>query len=117
MQTEWITINEVPTKILSWGRTVKEVNEDVIEDNLNYIICIPGNPGLVDVYKEFLEELYRNTDSIVWIIGHAGHNTTSSIVMPPFEENKELYGLQGQIQHKVGYRFISYIPLIHLLLF
>lgn len=99
MQTEWITVNGIPTKILTWGKTLEEAKNDSASDE--YIVCIPGNPGIVDVYVQFLNEIHEETNYNVWIIGHAGHNIIETIDMPPYEPNKVLYSLKGQIKHKV----------------
>lgn len=102
MQTEWVTINQVPTKVLTWGKTLSEAKDHAGGDNLNYIVCICGNPGIPDAYVEFLEEVHRKTNNVVWILSHAGHSVKNVADMPVYSENKELYGLEGQIKHKVG---------------
>ncbi|KRT79756.1 hydrolase [Oryctes borbonicus] len=109
MQTEWVTVNQVPTKVITWGKTLQQANEGPTEDNLDYIILITGNPGVVNAYEEFLEEIHKKTGFIVWGIGHAGHNKCNSIEMPPYDENKELYGLEGQIKHKITF-IEEYVP-------
>ncbi|KAI4456875.1 lipase [Holotrichia oblita] len=101
MQIEWATINQVPTKVLTWGKTLQEA-KDHIGENLNYIVCICGNPGIPDAYIEFLDEIHRRTNNVVWILSHAGHSVNNVTDMPLYEENKELYELEGQIKHKAS---------------
>lgn len=62
-----------------------------------------GNPGVSGFYKKFAKTLYGNTEIPVWCVGHAGHNFPDNVVMefPKFEKHKSLYGLRGQIDHKV----------------
>ncbi|ORY95012.1 hypothetical protein BCR43DRAFT_565208 [Syncephalastrum racemosum] len=57
------------------------------------LLFIPGNPGLVDYYTEFLEEIYQSSDPHLEIYGvsHLGH-------APPQDK---LYSLQDQIDHKL----------------
>jgi len=62
------------------------------------LIVIPGNPGAIDFYSEFITELFHLLDqnySIVGI-GHAGH-----LRQPNAHEG--VYSLEEQIQHKIDF--------------
>ncbi|GJQ71945.1 hypothetical protein Trydic_g3054 [Trypoxylus dichotomus] len=76
---------------------------------MNVACAIYRNKGVVNVYEEFLEEIQKKTGYIVWAIGHAGHNKSESYDMPSYVENQELYGLQGQIKHKIEF-LEEYLP-------
>lgn len=67
MKEGFITISGGPTHVITWGRWVVEPLDDVPE----IVICIPGNPGLVGFYTEFLHLLYKRLGKKipVWIIG------------------------------------------------
>lgn len=101
MQEAFIDICGVPTKVVTWGRWIEETNN---EDNENIVLCIPGNPGVVDFYKCFLQTIYEKLGYTVWVLSHAGHDLPENKnlwTIPTLEENKGLYGLKGQILHKV----------------
>ncbi|XP_064480282.1 lipid droplet-associated hydrolase-like isoform X2 [Ornithodoros turicata] len=70
------------------------------------LILIPGNPGIIDYYEEFLKEIYQAFGGAVHVCGisHAGHNELPcTLSFPDFSANPELYGLDGQIQHKLSF--------------
>lgn len=58
---------------------------------------------MVGFYKDFAKLLYEKTEIPVWCLSHAGHNFAdkSTVTMPSFQENQHLYGLEGQVKHKV----------------
>lgn len=64
---DWIMVNNVPTRILTWGTWVEDLKDDE-----NLVFVITGNPGVVDFYEQFLEELHKNLKMPVWAVGHAG---------------------------------------------
>ncbi|KAJ3683221.1 hypothetical protein LUZ60_013448 [Juncus effusus] len=63
-----------------------------------HVIFIPGNPGIVSFYKEFVEALYRNLDgqASITAIGHISHGGKVS-------EKGRLFSLQEQTDHKVDF--------------
>ncbi|XP_064480283.1 lipid droplet-associated hydrolase-like isoform X3 [Ornithodoros turicata] len=95
------TVNRVPTKLLMVGTS--RLDTDCISPIL---ILIPGNPGIIDYYEEFLKEIYQAFGGAVHVCGisHAGHNELPcTLSFPDFSANPELYGLDGQIQHKLSF--------------
>ncbi|XP_050682023.1 lipid droplet-associated hydrolase [Leptidea sinapis] len=85
------TLNGVKTTLLVWG--------DPFNTKSPVILCITGNPGLVDLYIDFATELHKITSMPLCLIGQAGHeisDETSNIL----ENNEHLYSLEGQIMHK-----------------
>ncbi|XP_078069201.1 lipid droplet-associated hydrolase isoform X2 [Mustelus asterias] len=69
-------------------------------------LIIPGNPGIVCYYQPFMKILYKllNQRYPVWAISHAGH------CVPPEDmemiediEREDIFGLNGQIEHKLTF--------------
>ncbi|XP_057864764.1 uncharacterized protein LOC131072578 isoform X2 [Cryptomeria japonica] len=71
-----------------------------------HILFIPGNPGIVTFYRDYLEVLYELFDkkASVTAIGHVAHTSKD------WEDGK-LFSLQEQISHKVGHSIGAYISL------
>lgn len=96
MQQSYVEINGVRTKIMIFGNIVNA--DDVI-------VMIPGNPGITRFYTMFLQTIYEQLHIPVLIIGHVGHDLPPKWlgcgVLPQLKGNEGLYGLQGQVQHKV----------------
>ncbi|XP_065856876.1 uncharacterized protein [Euphorbia lathyris] len=63
-----------------------------------YILFVPGNPGVVSFYKDFLESLYDllGGSATVTVIGHISHTMKDW-------EHCRLFSLQQQIDHKVDF--------------
>ncbi|KAF9597671.1 hypothetical protein IFM89_020551 [Coptis chinensis] len=63
-----------------------------------HVLVIPGNPGVVSFYKEFVERVYEMLEGCasVTAIGHIGHTRKNW-------ECRRLFSLQDQIDHKVDY--------------
>lgn len=55
-------LNDVQTRVLTWGDPFNCVDNDVI-------VCITGNPGVPDFYNEFASELHRITELPVCVVG------------------------------------------------
>ncbi|ODM95532.1 Lipid droplet-associated hydrolase [Orchesella cincta] len=107
-------VNKVPTKVLTFGTGIG----DNLLDVKHLVLVFPGNPGIIDYYREFMKELYvrlRNKypkENIpVWGISHAGHQTEGSheYTFPYLNENPEVYSLEGQCTHKVKF-LESFVP-------
>lgn len=66
MDTKFVNICGVPTKILTWGKRVGEKF-----DRKEIILFITGNPGLSGFYITFLATLFNclQGNIPVWIIG------------------------------------------------
>ncbi|KAH9301525.1 hypothetical protein KI387_013108, partial [Taxus chinensis] len=63
-----------------------------------HILFIPGNPGIISFYRDYLEVLYELLDqkASVTAIGHVAHTSKD------WEDGK-LFSLQEQISHKVDF--------------
>ncbi|XP_008472399.1 lipid droplet-associated hydrolase-like [Diaphorina citri] len=111
-EDQWVEVNKVPTRILSWGKSPTQDLTGVQE----LFLCISGNPGVTLYYVTFLEELHNRTKVPVWMISHAGHELPPSrhepqLSLPPLSDksNEALYNLSGQTQHKLTF-IQSHIP-------
>lgn len=62
------------------------------------VLFIPGNPGIVSFYKDYVEAVYELLDrkATVTAIGHIAHTSEDW-------ENGRLFSLQEQISHKIEY--------------
>ncbi|XP_058087039.1 uncharacterized protein LOC131234292 isoform X2 [Magnolia sinica] len=76
------------------------------EDPSMHILFIPGNPGVVSFYKEFVESLYEQLEgnASITAIGHIAQTRKDW-------EHGRLFSLQDQINHKVGHSIGSHISL------
>ncbi|KAG2215264.1 hypothetical protein INT45_003614 [Circinella minor] len=81
------------------------VKQNVSNDKKKILFFIPGNPGLVEYYTDFLEEIHRNVTFPLEIF--AVSNLGMTITTPATtkfgatKENK-LFSLQDQINHKIA---------------
>lgn len=75
-----------------------EILELRAENPSFHVLFIPGNPGVVSFYKEFVERVYEMLEGSASItaIGHIGQT------MKNWEQGK-LFSLQEQIDHKVDF--------------
>ncbi|XP_076257388.1 lipid droplet associated hydrolase sturkopf isoform X2 [Rhynchophorus ferrugineus] len=106
MNEAFVEINNVRTKVVTWGRWI----EESAGSTNKIIILIPGNPGITNFYQKFAKTLYERSEIPVWCVGHAGHNfSDKSVTFPKFDDNKHLYGLSGQVEHKLEF-FNKYVP-------
>lgn len=99
MQQAYVEVGGVKTKILTWGRTLTDSS-----DVNDLLLVIPGNPGVTRFYTMFLQTIHERTGIPVWIVGHAGHEPPKNCEegTPPLKGNEEVYGLEGQVRHKVS---------------
>lgn len=97
----YVTINNVPTKVIQLGKT--DLGPEREEPLL---VLIPGNPGIIEYYEDFLLEIYNRFEGRVHVCGvsHAGHDEVwKNPIAPPPNENWQLYGLEGQVKHKLEF--------------
>lgn len=70
------------------------------------VVLIPGNPGIIEYYEDFLLEIYNRFQGNIHVCGisHAGHDEVwKNPMAPPPNENWQLYGLEGQVRHKLEF--------------
>ncbi|XP_047108318.1 lipid droplet-associated hydrolase-like [Schistocerca piceifrons] len=103
MQDEFVKIGATPTHIATWGIGKKEEIQNCEE----LVLLIPGNPGLIGYYKEFLDTVYKNLKMPLCVISHAGHELPTGSVTAV--DGQQSYDLDFQTQHKI--EFINkYVP-------
>uniref|UniRef100_A0A7N0V3G2 Lipid droplet-associated hydrolase n=2 Tax=Kalanchoe fedtschenkoi TaxID=63787 RepID=A0A7N0V3G2_KALFE len=75
-----------------------ELLEIGVQNPTLQLIVIPGNPGVVTFYKEFVESLYHLFEgrASVTAVGHISHTKKDW-------ENGKLFSLEEQIEHKVDF--------------
>ncbi|XP_018589686.2 lipid droplet-associated hydrolase isoform X1 [Scleropages formosus] len=72
-------------------------------------LVIPGNPGMVGFYRTFMETLYQAFEGRypVWAVSHAGHcvppDTMDMLEDVAPVQTGDVFGLQGQIEHKLAF--------------
>ncbi|XP_064967965.1 uncharacterized protein LOC135582277 isoform X4 [Musa acuminata AAA Group] len=76
------------------------------EESSLHVLLIPGNPGIVLYYKDFVEAIYQLLEgqASVTAIGHICHAAKDW-------EHGRMFSLEEQINHKVGHSIGSYICL------
>lgn len=99
MHEAYLTLNGVRTSIVSYGRWV----EESLTDSKDVVVILLGNPGVTGFYKKFAKSIHDQLGYPVWCIGHAGHNIPEEKIspLPKLDAKPELYGVKGQIEHKV----------------
>ncbi|KAK8473628.1 hypothetical protein PHAVU_001G194040 [Phaseolus vulgaris] len=77
---------------------VSEVLEIRAEVPKLHVLLVPGNPGVVLFYKDFVEFLYELLEGTasVTAIGHVSHSRKDS-------EHGRMFSLQEQIDHKIDF--------------
>ena len=94
-------INNIPTEIITFNGWAEEA-----KTAKDIVLVITGIPGLPSFYKEFAQVIQSKipSDIPIWIIGHTGHTKlpeNSQNLYPDAIANKHLYGLFGNLLHKV----------------
>lgn len=92
MDIKFLTGSRLPTSVL-------HIEPKCVSPLSPLFVWIPGNPGIVQYYKEFLTQLHEKHESWeILAISHAG----MSIEDPQSQNSKAtIYTLEDQIQHKV----------------
>ena len=110
MQRAFLDVNGVRTNVLTYGKWVEEAASEQPQD---LILVIPGNPGVTGFYKMFMHTLHEKTGFPVWIVGHAGHDVPKKNAVcgvQGLKGNEELFGMKGQIEHKVYDNYLFLYP-------
>lgn len=109
---EFILCCGVETQVLKCGPWTDLVNDQTANRPKLLIFIITGNPGFSAFYVPFAKALHSLTNRRfpVWIISQAGHSLTPkdkkilrTLDDPNAQEIKDVYGLSGQVEHKVAF--------------
>ncbi|XP_064469202.1 lipid droplet-associated hydrolase-like isoform X2 [Ornithodoros turicata] len=98
----FVSVMKVPTQVICYSN--KWLHHE--NNTKPLVIVLPGNPGSIEFYDEFMYEIYRNHKGKlnVWGISHAGHvNSPAPLEVPDAEANPDVYLCDGQIQHKLTF--------------
>ena len=75
------------------------LHRPALKDQEGVLILIPGNPGLVEFYITYLDEIQKHRPELeIYAVSHAGFSTTE-----PLDSTVEYYPLSYQIQHKCDF--------------
>lgn len=112
VREEFLLCGGVETQVIKCGPWTDLIN-DPNGSRPKLLICvIPGNPGFSAFYVPFVKALYSLTNRHfpIWIIAHAGHvlapqnkKTDVTLEDPNAQEIEDIYGLRGQIEHKISF--------------
>lgn len=109
---EFFLCGGVETQILKCGPWTNLFDTQSVSRPKLLIFIIPGNPGFSPFYLPFAKNLYSLTKGSfpVWMISHAGFTLVpkdKKILTAPDEPNtqeiEDIYGLNGQIEHKIAF--------------
>ncbi|XP_027955268.1 lipid droplet-associated hydrolase isoform X2 [Eumetopias jubatus] len=109
---EFILCCGVETQVLKCGPWTNLFNEPRANRPKLLIFIITGNPGFSAFYVPFAKTLYSsiNRRFPVWVISHAGHVLVpkgKKILITSDDSNapeiNDIYGLQGQVEHKLAF--------------
>nr|XP_004663820.1 lipid droplet-associated hydrolase isoform X1 [Jaculus jaculus]XP_045004981.1 lipid droplet-associated hydrolase isoform X1 [Jaculus jaculus]XP_045004982.1 lipid droplet-associated hydrolase isoform X1 [Jaculus jaculus]XP_045004983.1 lipid droplet-associated hydrolase isoform X1 [Jaculus jaculus] len=115
---EFVLCGGVETQILKCGPWTDLFNEQSDNRSKLLIFIIPGNPGFSPFYVSFAKALHALTNKRfpVWAITYAGFawarkdkKVLTALNDPNTQEIKDVYGLNGQIEHKIAF-LRTYVP-------
>ncbi|XP_074656482.1 lipid droplet-associated hydrolase-like [Tubulanus polymorphus] len=97
VSSDFIQLSGIPTHVMKYGKL--DLNPDKY-----LILVIPGNPGIIEYYEHYMEELFTqsNCQIPVWGIAHAGHVKVPKHIKYS-EPDADVYSLDGQIAHKIEF--------------
>ncbi|XP_058407714.1 lipid droplet-associated hydrolase isoform X5 [Diceros bicornis minor] len=109
---EFILCCGAETQVLKCGPWTDLFNDQSANKPKLLIFIITGNPGFSAFYGPFAKALYSsmNRRFPVWVISHAGHAVApkdkkilTNSDDPNAQEIKDIYGLRGQVEHKLAF--------------
>ncbi|XP_078397673.1 lipid droplet-associated hydrolase isoform X1 [Cetorhinus maximus] len=105
-QEEFLYCCGAATQLLKFGSLDCWLKGGSSNSSKVLFLIIPGNPGIVCYYKPFMQILYKilNQKYPIWAISHAGHCVPpEDIEMMEDIELEDVFGLNGQIEHKLTF--------------
>ncbi|XP_028251447.1 lipid droplet-associated hydrolase [Parambassis ranga] len=101
-QTDFIYCSAAVTEVLKFGPCKLHSGHKVL------FLIIPGNPGVVGFYRTFMQTLHSMYEYQypVWAVSHAGHcapPATMDMVEDASAAEADVFGLNGQIEHKLAF--------------
>jgi pimeloyl-ACP methyl ester carboxylesterase len=89
LDVQRLLVNGFNTEYIIHGK--EKTEEDIM------LVIVPGNPGIVEFYIEFMNCLHEMMNYSVLAVSHAGHVSTE------FFDNHQQHSLQDQVNHKIEY--------------
>ncbi|OZJ04437.1 hypothetical protein BZG36_02791 [Bifiguratus adelaidae] len=91
------------------AQTRNKIQGSRMSDVVTVMFMIPGNPGLIDYYEEFLTTIHETTPHplVIYGVSHLGHSPAIRQASAPahyhhhHSKPSRLYSLDDQIRHKV----------------
>ncbi|KAM6968649.1 lipid droplet-associated hydrolase [Tautogolabrus adspersus] len=102
-QTDFLYCAGAVTEVLRFGSSKLHSGHKVL------FLIIPGNPGVVGFYRTFMQTIHSTFgyQHPVWAVSHAGHcvppDSMDMIEDPSSAEEGDVFGLSGQIEHKLAF--------------
>jgi len=100
---EYLSLNGFPTEVMTFGPNLFELSK-LEKEQLpkTIILMIPGNPGVIKYYEEFMRCIFNAFEGRcpVWGISHGGHSKGPPTNNTLVSGNVSLDNLEGQINHK-----------------
>ncbi|XP_054425189.1 lipid droplet-associated hydrolase isoform X2 [Pteronotus mesoamericanus] len=109
---EFILCGGVETQVLKCGPWTNLVNDPSAKRPKLLIFIITGNPGIPAFYVPFAKALYSliNKRFPVWVTSFAGQvlapkdkKILTTLDDPNAQEIQDIYGLRGQVEHKIAF--------------
>ncbi|XP_012583124.1 PREDICTED: UPF0554 protein C2orf43 homolog isoform X2 [Condylura cristata] len=109
---EFVLCCGVETQVLKCGPWTDLINDQSATRPKLLIFIITGNPSFCAFYVPYMKALYSATNRRfpIWVISHAGHAMVpkdKKILTAPEDPNaqevKDVYGLRGQVEHKLAF--------------
>ena len=63
---DYPVIHSIRTHVMKYGN---------VDKHKRLVVVIPGNPGAIEFYDEFMKLLHQSSGWPVWGLSHAGHST------------------------------------------
>ncbi|XP_067840446.1 lipid droplet-associated hydrolase isoform X2 [Heptranchias perlo] len=105
-QEEFLYCCGAATQLLKFGSFDCWLKDGSKNSSKVLFLIIPGNPGIVCYYKPFMQILHKilNRKYPIWAISHAGHCIPpEGMEMVEDIELEDVFGLNGQIEHKLTF--------------
>jgi len=99
IEESWVDCYGARSCVVSLGCGVK--NSFTSLEHSEIVIIIPGNPGLGNMYQDFIRSLHSSLckpDLSIWAFSYIGHDSE----LPSLFPSDPTYILEDQIQHKLA---------------
>jgi len=96
---DYPVIHSIRTHVLKYGE---------IDKHKRLVVVIPGNPGAIEFYDEFMKLVHQSSGWPVWGLSHAGHSTVPEDLQWQVPD-PDVFTLEGQRQHKAHF-LTDYVP-------